>query len=93
MCLAGAVIAETLHVPMDVSIAPESFPTRISDKLRALNEFRVGSTSAGMYFLFGTRGPYMKHPEPRLVTGYYESSKAMKKELLALATEFEEVGL
>ena len=54
VCLAGAVLAQTLGVPRDRSICGRDlarYRSSVQDRLRALDHFRLGEISAGLSYL------------------------------------------
>lgn len=51
VCLAGAVMAQTLGAPVGEEINPSAFPGPEYDALMALNAFRVGAVSSGLQSL------------------------------------------
>lgn len=70
VCLAGAVMANTLKIPDNVSASPSngSFSTDTCKKLIALNAFRVGNIHDGLYAM----GYFENHEIYNFpVLGYY----------------------
>ena len=46
--LAGSVMAQTLNVPINMTVMPEAFDDDTENKLQALNDFRIGFIEGGL---------------------------------------------
>ena len=94
VCLAGAVMAQTLQTPLHVSIDPSNcaFAVADSNKLLALNGFRGGAIRYGVSFM-GIE------PLPKSIKGFYgitpyeDDPAAFIKDMRALAADLAKHGL
>lgn len=88
VCLAGAVMAQSLDTSPRKAGYPGSFAE--AAKLRALNDFRVGSVLSGLQEMgLGSRN----RPESRDVVAYEEDASAFKRDMRTLADDLEKAGL
>ena len=90
VCLAGAVMAQTLpdsYLHSDPCIVPANYPSSISSKLHALNYFRMGLTVLGMSQLgIDYKGYDMYVPD------YKDNPELFKEIMLLMAEKFEVMG-
>lgn len=91
VCLAGSIMVQTLGVQVDDERKYfDPYDTPFSNKLLALDSFRVGSVSRGL------REMRLEDHElvlDRIVTPYGYSPLAFKLEMRDLAAELQEKGL
>ena len=90
VCLAGSVMAQTLKVANDRSTSPDFFPTEIDDKLNALNDFRQGYVSLGLYSmgLRSEQDPAFVH-----ITSFEEDKEKFFMDMTDMANRLAQVGL
>jgi hypothetical protein len=90
VCLAGAVMAMTLHVPPDEDSSPGHF-TECAGHLHALNHFRVGNVESGLNSMCITRPSSCTDRMP--VTGYNMDSVKFKRDMIYMSDYLENKGL
>lgn len=94
VCLAGAVIANSLKYSPYLSASPGVFSRRIHLKLRAIGAFCLGRTIAGEYYLSkNVKSKDSSHMEMQVnIVSYAEDSELFILQMLTLADEYERVG-
>lgn len=91
VCLAGAVMANTLKVPVMEDVGPGRFALDISNPLLALDFFRMGDISMGILYL---DIPFPKGMVREYNVPFYENDpKGFKAAMRRLADCFERNGL
>jgi hypothetical protein len=98
VCLAGAVMAQTLEIPPDNKVVPYDLVLQygrewevVVMKLRALNQFRIGYVGDG-FQLMGLKLPEGIKPE-RIISEFDEDPQGFIHDLNLLADDLEEHGL
>lgn len=99
VCLAGAVIAQSLGAGLTEDVVPENFSRATRDALRALDYFRTGLVGCGLNAMGVWRSDH--EAQHRLVAGYdyrtipcYEQDAALFHAAMErLAARLEEAGL
>jgi hypothetical protein len=101
VCLAGAVMAQTLGADITKDVVPADFshvlkviPTRTWLRLRALDCFRKGHVSEGLRFM-GYGDDTVQNCDDIRAPGlsYSDEPTAFKENLLLIADQFERKGL
>jgi len=90
VCLAGAVMAQTLKVKRKRDIVPSHFPEDIKNKLMSLNFLRQGYIDLALREL-GLNTP--SWATPFIVTQYKMDKKQFKQDMRKLADYLEEHNL
>lgn len=98
VCFAGAVIAQAGN-DSKLNLGPNSFSLDVNNKLSALDSFRSGDVMGGLD-LFGVKIPKILQgktwDEDSImvdVVEYSEDPKQFKKDMLAIASDLEKLGL
>ncbi len=89
VCLAGALIAITLHAPIDQHLTPIDFP-KIKNLLYAINEFRMGRINRGLDCMGIQNNPIKNTCN---IKRYEENPRKFKKQMLKLANKLQKNGL
>lgn len=91
VCLAGSVMSNRLHTPVNVDSGPFAFNDELMWKLVALNEFRRGCVSEGLFRL----GYYQQARDLWSVSiaRYDQSQSEFKNDMRKLADGLEKAGL
>lgn len=96
VCLAGAVIAQTLKGSPKRDLVPRDYSDKTSAKLRALNHIRQGAYFYALNAM-GISGTDKQRREilafPAIYSLYANDKKEFKRELLVIADRFEAIGL
>ncbi len=92
VCLAGAVMANTLGCDPKKSLDPENFTKKIEDKLNALDCFRMGSIEIALDLL-GKSIPKGYSTDSVTITTYRHSPEQFKEDMHALADGLQGMGL
>ncbi len=91
VCLAGAVMVQTLKAPQNESIYPSTFPLDTNGKLAALDFFRLGSVGHG----FNRLGLFSKEGDKfnREIPNYRSDRPGFKRAMRKLVRDLKAAGL
>jgi hypothetical protein len=97
VCLAGAIMAKTLHTPIDQSLYLGNMDTvfgkRNTIKFQALDFLRCGNVGLAAELMgFSKRRRDRLRAYQRVITRYSEDPKGFRRDLLQLARELESIG-
>ena len=98
VCLAGAVIAQSLNTPINFDRSPENFSLPISIRLRVLNLLREGDIPHALALFSDSQRDfdgdyYFNSPvADREITSYSINTRLFKADMLRLADDLEDVG-
>jgi len=90
VCLAGAVMAKTLEVPITSDIHPRVFGQEITDRLYALGYFRTGTVNMGFYRLDIHRPPHI--PEAVTIPEYADGREPFHAAMNEMANQLKKAG-
>lgn len=91
VCMAGAVIAQTLGAAFGDDIVPSDYTGEVRNKLEALNEFRIGRVNVALNTLgLSSLGKFGKM---NIVYYTAECSEQFHLEMNMLADDLEKEGL
>ena len=99
VCLAGAVMAQSLNTNIVDNCSPEAFSLQVSRALRALNLLREGEPALAVAIL--SSGHIAVYPDDPIATGplasrdiisYTISPQIFKAEMIELADDLEHAG-
>ena len=93
VCMAGAVLANTLHKPATTEQYPDIYPREVKDALQAIDAFRAGSIHEGCSYL---RLPYESYdflPWEIPIANYDSRVLSFYDDMDGLIELFESVGL
>jgi hypothetical protein len=90
VCLAGAVMAQTLGADITEERMPCDYDESLADPLNALNNFRVGNCTGAFRTL--DLGRHKGERFRRVITHYHTSPAAFKRDMHTLAADLEEAG-
>ena len=90
VCFAGAVMAMTLHVPINTATNPDEFKWALRRKLRALDAFRRGELYEAYSALGILRPPGIPHAVP--IPDYGRYSEAFHAAMHGMADMLEKAG-
>jgi hypothetical protein len=91
VCLAGAVMAQTLGADIGVELDPDDFAD--VNKLCALDDLRIGDVVQALWLLGLVSGSHFYHDLNRKITDYEASPTMFREEMNKLADELEKAGL
>lgn len=93
VCLAGAVMAKTMHTPADVNLEPwmiyERGERELYNKLVALDYFRCGNVGSGLHMMGLSSGG----SSDQFVTRYPVNKTQFKRDMRKLAAMLAKEGL
>lgn len=89
VCLAGSVMAKSLGADVKESLVPSSFDHDTSNKLIALDNFRVGNVQGGMQLM----NIKNDHNFETIIWGYSIDPTRFKEEMILLAFDLDNEGL
>lgn len=92
VCLAGSVMAQTLHEKWWRSLNLSEFDDNTALKLSALNDFRSGNVASGLWEL-RLWDQRKEHPLDREITNYDVNPDYFHADMEELAKDLEECGL
>lgn len=90
VCMAGAVMAQTLGEDIDTNIFPSSYDTGLQNKLSAIDELRCGNISLALMSLELSPSAI---PDRDIVSYREETVDQFHKQMHAFAQDLKEVGL
>lgn len=93
VCLAGAVMAKSLHAEPDQARIPEHFEHDTCDKLVALDAFRRGHIIKALHMMHVRTPGHPLVPLSMHVTGYHESPEQFKADMREVVRVLEGAGL
>lgn len=85
VCLAGAVMAQSINVDRSRALTPYFLGESVRDKLLALNLLRVGDVRIGLSFMGIDKGCDM--PSSRMVARYRDDPAQFRADMLQLAAD------
>lgn len=100
VCMAGAVMAQTMREPAGYNVVPSrsQYGWKISNKISALNEFRLGRVFGGLSMFHSheldlKRSEFEKlMPSRSHVELYQDDSEKFKSDMLDMANHLEQAG-
>ena len=93
VCLAGAVMAETLGAPRDDGASPSDFPNGLRGKLLALDSFRQGEVLSGLIDMDQDWDAEVGESLNRAISAYSLDPECFHRDMNKLADDLEAVGL
>jgi len=92
VCLAGAVMAKTLNVPIDCHIKPFELKVNVNKQLTIINDLRSGQVSDALREINPeNRNPTEKYD--REIEQYEDNPELFHKQMNQLADDLEKAGL
>lgn len=91
VCLAGAVMANTLKAPIGKRAEPEMYPAATANKLRALDKLRTGCVASALEILGRDKGDYFRFD--RWVPDYKFNRRGFKLAMRKLVRDLKRARL
>ena len=93
VCMAGAILANTFHMPSNTEQVPDMFSHKTRDALQAIDHFRVGAIQEGCIYMRLPKDSYDFLPWEIPIASYDSRVLSFYDDMDGLIELFESVGL